>query len=1208
MLSRAPLHALTLAAVTAALALTAPAAPAADGDGVLTVPFTLDAPAYVTLVIDDAEGRRVRNLIAETRFPAGPQAVVWDGFDDSGRRVEPGAYQVRGLRHEGFRLYYEFSVNSAGNPPWFTDDRSGAWMADHSLPAAAVFLPRGVSPYGDGQPQVMLSGIVAECGDPTIFADLRGQKLYGDHYFGWDGCAAAARDVATTRPADVFLYQLIGYEGHQLRLRGITRAGAGVELLSLQTRNALPREPANIGIALAVHDGLAVASVPLDDELVFIDLARREVVARVPMPKPRGLCFTADGALLVITDGQVKRYAVERGAAPALRDEVTVVKAGLEAPYAVPVDARGLLFVSDHGKSHQVKVFTPQGRAVRTIGKPGGPQLGRYDELRMHQPQGLALDDRGQLWVAEFDAWPKRVSVWDAASGRLVKAMYGPPHYGGGGTIDPADKTRFFYSQYGNLMLWKLDWARGTAKLHSIPVRRELMGSPEDIHRWHVTVPERPMRVGGRTYLVPTFSGFLRWNDNTPFFLLGDDDIAWPVAFVGTLRRWGMDIYRGLDDVVERYPVDPTLHPLHSYNDTVVTWSDSNLDRRVQADEFTFRQFPELSVTGPDGQPRRLNRKELCYTLPDLSGLLSWNMRIDAPRIDARGVPTFDLSNVRPLIPPQPRHGGEEEGGGGFLTPSGQLMVGFLEAVDNTGRTLWSYPAADPKTPPQKGGDLHEPTRLLGPVATARQGQAGEWYALNGERGNIFLLTTDGLFIQTLGGHLATTPLLKYPTAKRGMLIDSPEQHVSFEAEHFHPTITQTDEGEVYLVAGKEHSSIFRVTGFDTVRRLAPAPLSVTAAQLEGVPARRAEERDNPLAHTLPVMIGATPVAVDGKLDEWPAATARARLDHRASCALRVVGDTLYLAFRTGDPDALRNSATNRHFLFKHGGALDLHIRPENLAAGFRHVLPQVRRLLIAQVRGQATAVLYFPETDATPDDRKVLFESPIGKVRFDAVRDVSGDIQLAGVDGNFEAAVPLKLLGFDRTPSAGQEALADVGLIRGNGTSNTQRLLWHNTDTLLVSDIPSEARLVPANWGRFRFVPDVGVEDGSVLLAPEKARRVGAGLQLKNLPRGEHAVGFWSNADDYLEWPDVAVTPGRYRVELTFGCGNNLAHRFTFAAGDQALDGQTAPTGGWDAYATVALGVVDLTEPRVTFALKARTADNGLMDFKALRLTPASH
>jgi hypothetical protein len=89
------------------------------------------------------------------------------------------------------------------------------------------------------------------------------------------------------------------------------------------------------------------------------------------------------------------------------------------------------------GQGASGKGLRSTGKALRTIGKPGGKQLGLYDEERMHSPLGLTIDDKGRLWIAEADHLPKRISVWNAASGKFEMAKYGPPHYGGGGTIDP---------------------------------------------------------------------------------------------------------------------------------------------------------------------------------------------------------------------------------------------------------------------------------------------------------------------------------------------------------------------------------------------------------------------------------------------------------------------------------------------------------------------------------------------------------------------------------------------------------------------------------------------------------------------------------------------------------------------------------------------------------------------------------------------------
>lgn len=87
----------------------------------IPVRFTLNKAGYVTLVIEDAAGQRVRNLISETWFPAGENEARWDGLDDLGRDakaakhgvysapgkpVPPGTYRVRGLWGPAIDLRY----------------------------------------------------------------------------------------------------------------------------------------------------------------------------------------------------------------------------------------------------------------------------------------------------------------------------------------------------------------------------------------------------------------------------------------------------------------------------------------------------------------------------------------------------------------------------------------------------------------------------------------------------------------------------------------------------------------------------------------------------------------------------------------------------------------------------------------------------------------------------------------------------------------------------------------------------------------------------------------------------------------------------------------------------------------------------------------------------------------------------------------------
>ena len=57
--------------------------------------FALDAPTQVDVTIYDLRGRRVRTLAADQAFPAGPQALRWDGDDAFGRTAAAGIYLVQ---------------------------------------------------------------------------------------------------------------------------------------------------------------------------------------------------------------------------------------------------------------------------------------------------------------------------------------------------------------------------------------------------------------------------------------------------------------------------------------------------------------------------------------------------------------------------------------------------------------------------------------------------------------------------------------------------------------------------------------------------------------------------------------------------------------------------------------------------------------------------------------------------------------------------------------------------------------------------------------------------------------------------------------------------------------------------------------------------------------------------------------------------------
>ena len=98
--------------------------------------------------------------------------------------------------------------------------------------------------------------------------------------------------------------------------------------------------------------------------------------------------------------------------------------------------------------------------------------------------------------------------------------------------------------------------------------------------------------------------------------------------------------------------------------------------------------------------------------------------------------------------------------------------------------------------------------------------------------------------------------------------------------------------------------------------------------------------------------------------------------------------------------------------------------------------------------------------------------------IRFDRVDDVSSHVKLVGrtIDnqkrkiktGVLEFSMPLSVLGL--SPKHGMTIRGDVGILRGIDFQTRQRIYWHNKATGLVSDLPSEAELLPHLWGQWTF------------------------------------------------------------------------------------------------------------------------------------------
>ncbi len=1051
----------------------------------IPIRFDLKEAGLVTLVIEDSTGKRVRNLVSETPFPAGPNVAWWDGLDDLGRDIDaakhglysipgqlvpPGSYRVRGLSRKPLDLRYEFSVYNSGHPAWETLDTTGAWLANHTPPSSTLFLPADRAP--GGKPLVYLGSYVTEGGHGLAWVDLDGRKQGGRGWIGgaWTGAPYLARDVGDKPDQNAYAYVGAAWDA-DLRLTALTAHGDKPVV-----KYAFPggKETAII-TGMAVRNGLLFCSLPKEKRLMWIDTRAGKIVGSTTIEDPRGLAFDANGNLLALSGKQLRRLSASRIA--DLKDSTPeiFISDSLEDPQLLTLDRDGNIYISDRGASHQVKVFSPEGKFLRAIGHPGAPKAGPYDPLHMNNPAGLTIDSNAHLWVAENDFQPKRVSVW-TLDGKLVNSFFGPAEYGGGGTLDPADKAHFYF--HG--MEFALDWKNGANQLTRVFYRPSSSDLAVPDGFGVSGLPETPIYISGRRYFTNCFDSNPTNGASIAMLWLDRDGIAVPVAAMGRANDWAL---LKTEPFKSRWPTGTNPDGGMWQNQTFFIWSDLNGNGHLQPDEL---QMVRASVGG-------------ITVMPDLSCIAA---RLDekivkfAPqKFTDAGVPVYALDSAQTLATgaqSPPSSGGDQAllaADGWTITtiapkPFAPQSIGGIFK----GNALWSYPnlwpglhASHEAAVPDRLGEIIGVTRLLGGFIDPRDSDSGPLFAVNGNMGNMYLFTSDGLFVATLFHDARQGRSWAMPLAERNMRLND----LTLHDENFWPSITQTSDGKVYLVDGAR-TSLVRIDGLETIRRRPVSTLSLTDQELKSAQAwtlaHEAARQKEQGVHRLHIAIRSTPPVVDGKLDDWADAQ-WAVIDRRgiaanfdshskpydASAAVTIAGDRMYVAYRTNEENLLENSGEMPTAPFKTGGALDVMIGG-NLAADPHRAAPVFGdiRLLVTLVKGKPLALIYRP-VDPQFSTPPVPFSSPWRTITIDRVDNVSSDLAFAKDVGNFEFSIPLKLVCLK--PDPGETITADIGLLRGNGFQTTQRVYWNNKATGITADVPSEAELTPALWGRWEFV-----------------------------------------------------------------------------------------------------------------------------------------
>jgi len=772
------------------------------------------------------------------------------------------------------------------------------------------------------------------------------------------------------------------------------------------------------------------------------------IVRHLPLPLPGNIAFNKEGTLYAFSDGQIVTVPLDDNA----KSKVVVTREKIQAPGDLTVDAEGLIYATDLGTKN-IKVFDPKtGALVRTIGKPGGQLVGKWDPERLDNPLGITVDAAGKLWVADSTYQPKRIERF-SRDGKVEKWFLGPTPYGGGGWMDPGNKDIVNF----NGMKFVLDWAKREWKLDSIlyrPGAKESSGG---------AMPDRPVYLNGKRYLVGPDIG-----EGLATICEERNDIAVPMAACGPLSGWA-DV-RIRPDLREKFGA-------MAFGNYTFLWYDKNGDGIPQAAEVqTIDQDLSGAFVGED----------LSFNFGD--------RRLRPSGFQANGVPEYDLAKIELM----PNFGGTK-----WVTADGRTFVkgipNRLYAAD--GKTvLWDYPNKynthggyyesnfGYNRPPGVLNQEHFPVGHF--TLNNAQGKEEEYFVTNSDAGDWFCYSGDGMLVGCILGGPEGYGLRQW-TMPEWIPGKTDLTDIRAGQEHYHGCVVKGADGKVYAVAGHNHVSIVRVDGLEQVQRMTGS-CTVTTADLDKMRAWELTkaERDRlkmePKVAKMPYL--PNPITPTGSLENWPEDLFFTIHDYwqhslvfhefitHSQAAIAYDHDKLYVVAWSLD-GSVRNAADDPKLLFKSGEALDITLGLDPNADPKRTApVAGDLRILISKVKGESMAVLYRPVAPDAPADKRMRFTSPVGETQMDLVEvipdaeiAIKAEAQLKGTRWIIEAAIPWKSLGV-APPTVGTKIRGDIGILQSdqNGIRTVNRLYWSGKSQTVVADLPSEARLTPALWGEF--------------------------------------------------------------------------------------------------------------------------------------------
>jgi len=982
--------------------------------GSIPIAYTLpdDGTRDVTVAIDDATGKRVRNLMGQHPRSGAKNTELWDGLDDAGKPVSPGTYSVAVVDHKPVEVKFVNSVYNAGTPPWKTESGSKLWGANHGFPTTVTT-----------RKETMLVGFTGVEGATGLL------RANNDAIIQWTDSG----EVADVTMDDQYAYALSPDSWIQQTV---------LRRFDLANGRTVPfddaKQSVHVMLPMPFKETGISSSLALSGDTVYVLLISQNSQQSnllVGVNVKTGALLTEGlkaGDLIAITglngaiyglrkDGAVQELNLKTGAAKTL----FMVK-NIGTPVRLAISQDGTRFAVSDQKSNQVFVMDATGTRIATIGKPYDAvnhmrPAGPFIETNLVAPLGLAFDSQGRLWIAEAEGSCRRVTTWTAEKTgySLSRQYWGGADYGAmGGFPITFDASRFI--------------AHGVEFQLDPDPQPTLRPTQEKALIFHPALAhgQRGLiyKLNHHEYAVTTpgyngASGIMIAKRN------GDG------VFVPCVRiKFGSRKLQGNQWI----PVPGS------------TWIDRNDNGLEEPDEVSAG-FGDMAAYWSSG-----------WTRPDLT-IITHSLHIYRPQgFTPGGVPLYDFAkpetpgNTIKLTP-------VEQGSTGTLVmdDAGDLSDGisFHTITGRQGKYPNRFGRHD--APAAQRGVLIAPFRANGVVENVPN--VGAITALGGDRGEWFLMTMDGLYLSSIlqdsKGDITMDETFTGQESFGGFLWKDEKGRILAQLG-----------GPSYLIMEIKGLETTRkqVLTVNVTQAQIESGMVVAAARQKAAGAEPGELVISKLA-ALPT----EPVAVDLAKDQSliPGATeALVKMSGDASrwfrTALAHDGKNLVVLWQVMDSSPWKNGSTRYTHAFIGGDCVDLKLD----VPGRGPV-----RLLVAPLEGKNT-VVYSQAKAATKDSAVTYMvgNNPANATPLDVVKILGSATALSktGMNGySVLLRVPLAEIGL--SPASATALKGTVGVIYSDplGANRVARMYWFDKATDLVSDVPSEARLDAKQWGPIRIM-----------------------------------------------------------------------------------------------------------------------------------------